>query len=107
MTAFTITLHDANDASQPEDEATERVHGVAVSQLRSFVERIERINEEIAFHNHDKKDTFAEAKAHGFDVAALKHVIKLRKTDLAERLEFEAVVDTYLMALGMKARDDE
>lgn len=74
---------------------------VAQDQIRAFVERIERFNEEIKALNDDKKEVFAEAKGNGFDVPALKHVIKLRAQDHAERMEFEAIVELYETALGM------
>lgn len=73
---------------------------VATAQLRSFVERIERLNEELGTINDDKKEVFGEAKAFGYDVNALKQVIKLRKTDRAQREEFEAIVEIYMVALG-------
>lgn len=75
--------------------------GFAAEQLKSFVERIERLEEEIATLNDDKKDIYAEAKGMGFDVKVLKEVIKIRRQDKAEREEMEAVLDLYLQALGM------
>lgn len=71
--------------------------------LRSFVERVERINEEIKASNDDKRDIYAEARSNGFDVKALKAVIALRAKDPAERKELDAVVATYCAALGMAA----
>lgn len=73
---------------------------VATAQLRAFVERIERLNEELGTINDDKKEVFAEAKGCGFDINALKQVIKLRKADRAQREEFEAIVELYMVALG-------
>jgi uncharacterized protein (UPF0335 family) len=73
---------------------------VAPDQLRSIVERVERLHEERKAIADDIKDVYAEAKGNGFDVPALKHVIKLRGKDQAELAEFEAVVDLYLSALG-------
>lgn len=71
-------------------------------QLRSFVERVERLNEEKAVLTDDIKEIFAEAKAHGFDVKTLRKVISLRKLDANERAEAQALLDTYLIALGMQ-----
>lgn len=70
-------------------------------QLRSIIERVERLEEEIAGLNSDKKDVFAEARGNGYDVAALKAVLKVRRTDPAARSEHEAIVATYMAALGM------
>ncbi|WP_327211044.1 DUF2312 domain-containing protein [Rhizobium leguminosarum] len=76
-------------------------HGVARDQLRAFVERIERLEEEAATIRGDVKDVYGEAKGMGFDVKALRTIIRLRKKDEQERLEEEAILDTYLHALGM------
>ena len=77
------------------------VHGVARDQLRAFIERIERLEEEKKTIADDIKDVYAEAKGTGFDTAILKRVIALRKKDDQERMEEEAILDTYLAALGM------
>jgi uncharacterized protein (UPF0335 family) len=74
--------------------------GVAGDQLRAFVERIERIEEEIKGLTEDKKDIFAEAKGEGFDVKILKEVIRIRKQDQDERQEHESLLEVYLHALG-------
>ena len=74
---------------------------VAADRLRSFVERIERLEDEKKGIAGDIKDVYGEAKANGYDTKSLRRIIALRKQDMAERLEFEAVVDTYLAALGM------
>ena len=71
------------------------------SQLRSIVERVERLEEEKAAIASDIKDVFAEAKGTGFDVKALRSVIRLRKKDMNERREEEAILATYMNALGM------
>ena len=76
-------------------------HGVARDQLRAFIERIERLEEEKKTIADDIKDVYGEAKGCGFDTAILKQVIRLRKKDEQERLEEEAILDTYLAALGM------
>ncbi len=73
----------------------------AKDQLRSFVERIERLEEEKAALAGDIKDLFAQAKSSGFDTKALRKVIRLRKQDAAERRDEEAVLATYMHALGM------
>jgi uncharacterized protein (UPF0335 family) len=73
----------------------------AKDHLRAFIERIERLGEEKKAISDDIRDVYAEAKANGFDVRTLRTVIKLRKLDTAERKEQEAMLETYLHALGM------
>ena len=75
--------------------------GIAADQLRAFVERIERVNEEIAARNDDKKLIYAEAKCSGFDPKIIKQVIAWRKKDPHVREEENAVFDLYVHALGM------
>lgn len=69
-------------------------------QLRSIVERIERLDNEIGDLNQDKKEVYAEAKGNGYDVKVLRKVVALRKRDLDERKEEEAILDLYLSAVG-------
>lgn len=73
----------------------------AKDQLKAFCERVERLEEEKKTFTDDIREVFAEAKAHGFDVKALRAIIKLRKQDADERKEHEAIVETYRHALGM------
>lgn len=73
----------------------------AKDHLKAFVERIERLEEEKKSIADDIKDVYAEAKGNGFDVKALRTVVKLRKQDVDERKEQEAILETYLHALGM------
>lgn len=75
---------------------------VAADQLQSFIERIERLEEEKAGLAGDIKDVYAEAKGTGFDVKALRKIVALRKKDHAERQEEEAILELYLQALGME-----
>ena len=77
------------------------VQGTTRDQLRAIVERIERLEEERAATGADIREVFAEAKAMGFDVKTLRAVVRLRKQDDAERQEQEAVLATYMHALGM------
>jgi uncharacterized protein (UPF0335 family) len=72
-------------------------------QLKAFVDRIERLEEEKKTISDDIRDVYAESKANGFDTKALRAVIRLRKQDANERAEHEAILDTYLNALGMLA----
>lgn len=75
--------------------------GIAQGQLRSIVERVERLEEEKATIAADIKEVYAEAKANGFDTKILRKVVRLRKVETAEREEEAALIDLYLHALGM------
>jgi uncharacterized protein (UPF0335 family) len=83
------------------DDITETSQTVAAGQLRAFIERIERLEEEKKTIADDIKEVYAEAKGTGFDVAAIRQLIRLRKKDQAERQEEEAILDLYKAALGM------
>jgi uncharacterized protein (UPF0335 family) len=73
----------------------------AQSQLRQFIEQIERLEEEKKSISDDIREKFLEAKAVGFDVKVMRQVLRLRKKSLTERQEEESVLDVYLHALGM------
>ena len=73
----------------------------AKDQLKAIIERIERLEEEKKTISDDIRDVYAEAKGNGYDVTALRTVIRLRKQDKHERAEQEAILETYLHALGM------
>lgn len=92
---------------KPRSNSGSDAHGVARDQLRAFVERIERLEEEKKTVADDIKDVYGEAKAMGFDTKILRKVISLRKKDEEERVEEELILDTYLHALGMIASDDD
>jgi uncharacterized protein (UPF0335 family) len=72
----------------------------AQGQLRTIIERIERLEEDKAAVANDLKEVFAEAKGNGFDVKILRKVIRIRKQDRAKRQEEEALLDLYLSAIG-------
>ena len=74
--------------------------GDAQGRLKSFVERIERLEADKAVVSNDMKEVFAEAKGEGFDVKILRKVIRLRKQDKVKRQEEEALIDLYLSAIG-------
>lgn len=76
--------------------------GFAKEHLRSFIERIERLEEEKRALSDDIREVFSEAKGTGFDTKVMRQVIKLRKMESADRQEQEAMLDLYLSALGMK-----
>lgn len=75
---------------------------VAQDQLRAFIERIERMEEEKKTIADDIKEIYAEAKGNGFDTKVLRSVIKIRRMDHAERMEQEALLELYMAALGMQ-----
>ena len=81
---------------------------VAQDQLRAFIERIERMEEEKKAIADDIKEIYAEAKGNGFDTKVLRQIVRIRKQDASERMEQEALLDLYMAALGMQAatRDD-
>ena len=83
------------------DEITETSQTVAAGQLRAFIERIERLEEEKKTIADDIKEVYAEMKGTGFDTKAVRAIIRLRKQDQAERQEAEAILDLYMAALGM------
>ena len=78
------------------------VGGIAGDRLRSFIERIERLEEERKALSNDIKEVYAEAKGTGFDTKIMRQVIRMRKLDKADFQEQEAVLDLYLNALGMR-----
>ncbi len=84
-----------------EDITSETAQTVAAGQLRAFIERIERLEEEKKTISDDIKEVFAEMKGTGFDTKAVRTIIRLRKKDQAERQEEEAILDLYKAALGM------
>jgi uncharacterized protein (UPF0335 family) len=73
----------------------------AKDQLKAIVERIERLEEEKKATSDDIRDVYAEAKGNGFDVKALRTIIRMRKQDANERAEEETILETYMQALGM------
>ena len=73
----------------------------AKDQLKAIIERVERLEEEKKAISDDIRDVFAEAKVSGFDVKALRTIVKLRKMETTEREEQDAILETYMHALGM------
>ncbi|HRJ60036.1 MAG TPA: DUF2312 domain-containing protein [Azospirillaceae bacterium] len=80
---------------------TDDVGGIAADRLRSFIERVERLEEEKKGIQDDIKDIFAEAKGTGFDVKIIRQIIRLRKKAKEERQEEEELLELYKSALGM------
>jgi len=83
------------------DNVMDETQAVAVGQLRAFIERIERLEEEKKTISDDIKDVYAELKGSGFDSKAVRTIIRLRKQEDHERQEEEAIIQLYKDALGM------
>lgn len=92
----------AADTANDDGEAAD-VGGVAGKRLRSFLERIERLEEEKAALAEDMKDVFAEAKGVGFDVKTMRRILKLRKMEPEKRREQDELLQLYMSAIGMAA----
>lgn len=73
----------------------------AKDQLKAIIERIERLEEEKKAIADDIRDVYAEAKGNGYDVKALRTIVRMRKQDANERAEEETILETYMQALGM------
>ena len=80
---------------------SEAVTQFSKDQLRSIIERIERLEEEKKTISDDIKDVYAEAKGNGYDVKALRTIVRMRKQDPNDRAEQETVLETYMHAMGM------
>jgi uncharacterized protein (UPF0335 family) len=89
---------DTFDVSKEELELA----NASAEQLRLLIERIERLEEEKKGISDDIKDVYTEAKATGFDTKAMRKIIALRKMSAEDRREMEAILETYLAALGME-----
>jgi uncharacterized protein (UPF0335 family) len=78
-------------------------NSIAGEELKAFIERIERLEEEKAALAGDLRDVYSEAKANGFDTKIMRKIVSLRRKNHAERQEEEALMELYLSALGMQA----
>jgi uncharacterized protein (UPF0335 family) len=96
----TMSVTDATAAAEVKGKPKDATR-FAKDQLKAIVERIEHLEEEKKTISDDIRDVYAEAKGNGYDVKALRKVIRLRKQDKNERAEEEAVLETYMHALGM------
>ena len=84
-----------------------RAGGIAVDQLISIIERVENLNEEKAGVLESIRDIYSEARGNGFDVKAIRECVKQRAIDAQERDEFETILDTYRMAIGLIPEVDD
>lgn len=94
-------MTEQQEAFSAKEMGADKAKAVAADQLKSFVERIERLEEEKQTIADDIKDVYAEAKGNGFDVKILRQIIRIRKQDKSEREEMEAILELYMQALGM------
>src|ERR1700690_1375524 len=104
MTGWKHALKSLEESSMPATAAAEKEQPAtrfAKDQLKAVIERIERLEEEKKATSDDIRDVYAEAKANGFDPKALRTIVRLRKQDTDERREEQAVLETYMHALGM------
>lgn len=92
-----------SSAAEKEDDKEKPATRFAKDQLKAFIERVERLEEEKKALSDDIRDVYAEAKGNGFDVPSLRTIVRLRKMETTERQERQAILDTYMHALGMAA----
>lgn len=84
------------------DEDKTSVESIAAAELRQFIERIERLEEEVSDRKEDINNTYGEAKGRGYDAKAIRTIVRLRKRDANERIEEESILQAYMSALGME-----
>ncbi|MAH04431.1 MAG: DUF2312 domain-containing protein [Pseudomonadota bacterium] len=87
--------------AEPEDETVQDVGGVTGAQLKQYIERIERLEEEKKALAEDIKEVYGEAKAMGFDGKAMRQLVKLRNMDNEKRREEEEILEVYKAAIGL------
>ena len=98
---FTALPDEAAPMFNADETGESAAKTVAAGQLRSFIERVERLEEEKKTISSDIKEVFAEMKDSGFDTKAVRQIIRIRKQDQAQREEHESIVELYMSALGM------
>lgn len=92
---------DSTEQAWPDDVDTGKVAGISAGQVKSIIERVERLHEEKNGIESDISDVFKEAKANGYNVKALKVILKIRADDPDKRRELDADVELYAKSLGM------
>lgn len=95
------TPRGGNGRKLAADDNAFNTESVAADQLKAFIERIERMNEELAGIQGDIKEIYAEARGNGFDVKVLRKIVAMRKRDADERAEEAAILELYMSSLGM------
>ena len=101
LTAPARTAISARGIHKTSSDQDMKSDAVNAGHLRSFLERVERLEEEKKALSDDIKDVYAEAKGNGFDVKILRKIVSIRKQDNEKRREEEEILDLYLTALGM------
>jgi uncharacterized protein (UPF0335 family) len=96
-----MNAHSMPTAAQRPGGDVSSAEGVAADELKQFIERLERLEEEKAGIMGDIKEVFAELKGRGFDSKAVRTILRIRKQDHSERQEQEAILELYMQALGM------
>ena len=92
----------AHDQSVETADSSPDAGGITAGRLRSFIERVERLEEEKAALTADIREVYSEAKGDGFDTKIMRQIVRLRKIDSQDRQEQEAILDLYKSALGME-----
>jgi len=95
-------MSEANVAEFPSGDKSDDVGGVAGKRLKSFLERIERLEEEKSALAEDNRDVYAEAKSAGFESKIMRRIIKLRKMEVEKRREEDELLELYMAAIGME-----
>jgi uncharacterized protein (UPF0335 family) len=101
ITPFSSSIGSTKMATSAAVRDDEPATKFAKDQLKSIIERIERLEEEKKAISDDIRDVYAESKGNGFDVKALRAIVRMRKQDPNERAEAETILETYMQALGM------
>ncbi|TIN84325.1 DUF2312 domain-containing protein [Mesorhizobium sp.] len=83
------------------DEISDTSQTVAAGQLRAFIERVERLEEERSTIGDDIDEVYAEAKGTGFDTKAMRQIVAMRRKDPMKRQEEQSILELYMAALGM------
>ena len=97
-----VTEFQPTEDNSASNDPTSDIGGVAGARLKSFIERIERLEEEKAAISEDIKDVYAEAKGTGFDSKTMRKIVSLRKLDTEKRREADEMLDLYKSAIGME-----
>jgi uncharacterized protein (UPF0335 family) len=101
MTGQDFVIRETTMPATAAAATEETAHRFAKDQLKAIIERIERLEEEKKTTSDDIRDVYAEAKGTGFDIKALRTIVRMRKQDTDERREEQAVLEMYMNALGM------
>jgi uncharacterized protein (UPF0335 family) len=101
--AYDDDSSNGEDVVETTDTTSKTTKNATGEQLKAYIERVEKVDAEVKDLSECKKEIYSEMKGNGFDVKAVREIIRLRKKSLAERQELEDLVDTYLHAIGDQA----